>query len=35
VDPLVARILGLDSAGLKTGKIDGSIAPLEGILAGK
>jgi predicted AlkP superfamily pyrophosphatase or phosphodiesterase len=35
VYPLVARILGLDIAGLKTGKIDGSIAPLEGILAGK
>jgi predicted AlkP superfamily pyrophosphatase or phosphodiesterase len=35
VYPLVARILGLDITGLKTGKIDGSIAPLEGILAGK
>ena len=33
VYPLVARILGLDIAGLKTGKIDGSIAPLEAILA--
>jgi predicted AlkP superfamily pyrophosphatase or phosphodiesterase len=35
VYPLVARILRLDIAGLKTGKIDGSIAPLEGVLAGK
>ena len=33
--PLVARILGLDITELKTGAIDGSIAPLEGILAGK
>jgi alkaline phosphatase D len=35
VYPFVARILGLDISGLKTGPVDGSIAPLEGVLAGK
>src|ERR1700722_6965191 len=32
VYPLVARILGLSIVGLKTGDVDGSIAPLGGIL---
>jgi hypothetical protein len=29
----VAKILGLDIRALKTGAIDGTIAPLQGILA--
>ena len=33
VYPFVARILGLDITNLKTGAIDGTIAPLAGILA--
>jgi predicted AlkP superfamily pyrophosphatase or phosphodiesterase len=32
VYPFVARILGLDITNLKTGAIDGTIAPLQGIL---
>ena len=35
VYPLVAKILGLDIAHLKTGAIDGSIEALDGILRGK
>ncbi|HEY0701249.1 MAG TPA: ectonucleotide pyrophosphatase/phosphodiesterase, partial [Candidatus Acidoferrales bacterium] len=35
VYPLVARILGLNIAALKTGAIDGSIGPLEGVLTAK
>jgi predicted AlkP superfamily pyrophosphatase or phosphodiesterase len=35
VYPFVAGILGLDIAGLKTGKIDGTAEPLAGILVGK
>jgi hypothetical protein len=35
VYPFVARILGLDVAGLKTGKIDGAAEPLAGVLVGK
>ena len=33
VYPFIARILGLDITNLKTGAIDGTIAPLQGILA--
>jgi len=33
VYPFVAKILGLDIRALKTGAIDGTIAPLQGILA--
>jgi alkaline phosphatase D len=32
VYPMIARILGLDIANLKTGPIDGKLGPLEGIL---
>jgi hypothetical protein len=32
VYPLVAKILGLDIANLKTGPIDGNLSVLEGIL---
>jgi predicted AlkP superfamily pyrophosphatase or phosphodiesterase len=35
VYPFVARILGLDISALKTGPIDGTIAPLQGMLATK
>jgi predicted AlkP superfamily pyrophosphatase or phosphodiesterase len=35
VYPLIAKILGLDIANLKTGPIDGKLSVLEGILANK
>ncbi|HXM63147.1 MAG TPA: hypothetical protein VN950_19955, partial [Terriglobales bacterium] len=35
VYPLIAKILGLDIANLKTGPIDGKLSVLEGILKTK